>query len=76
VPQKPIATAISVESWDSGSATFLTKVRSMEWVHGIEPDPIVLLKFSIGARNFSAVLTEAQFITLQSGGTITKPPIK
>jgi hypothetical protein len=76
VPPKPIATSIPVESWNSGSATFLTKVRGLDWIHGIEPDPIVLLKFSMGTRNFSAVLTEAEFVSLQSGGTITKPPTK
>jgi hypothetical protein len=73
----PIGSAgsIPLESWTLGTANYRVNGLISGEQRALIPKLIVQMVVSVGTRNYSAVLSEAQANLLQIGGTIANPPV-
>jgi hypothetical protein len=64
-----------LESWTPGTANYRVNGLISGEQRALIPKLIVQMAVSVGTRNYSAVLSEAQANLLQIGGTIANPPV-
>jgi hypothetical protein len=67
--------SIPLESWTPGTANYRVNGLISGEQRALIPKLIVQMVVSVGTRNYSAVLSEAQANLLQIGGSVENPPV-